>query len=102
MPLEQELSTVERLKAAQAKVKALAGDRDRVIREAGAQERKLEEAYEKLRELGIESPEKMTSKQLQTMAEQLREQLTEKLGTIETQIAKGEKLMAQYNAIEEN
>jgi hypothetical protein len=49
--VNEEKSTAERLKEAQAKVKALASTRDQIIHAAGAEESKLKEAYNKLTEL---------------------------------------------------
>jgi uncharacterized membrane protein len=90
------------LKEIQSKVKELAGKRDQIIRDQGIEERKLEEAYERLRELGIEKPEDLTNEQIQELAEKFQNELTEKLTALETQVAQGEDLMARYRTIQEN
>jgi uncharacterized protein YceH (UPF0502 family) len=90
------------LKEIQQKVKTLAGQRDQIIRDQGIEERKLEEAYEKLRELGITEPEKLSGQEIQDLATKLQAELEEKLTALETQVNAGEKLMAQYQTLQES
>ena len=90
------------LKEIQSKVKELAGKRDQIIRDQGIEERKLEEAYEKLRELGIENPENLSAKEIQDLAVKLQAELEEKLVALETQVNAGEALMAKYQTLQEN
>ncbi|MDA4132824.1 MAG: hypothetical protein OK454_06845, partial [Thaumarchaeota archaeon] len=52
--------------------------------------------YAKLRELGIENPEKMTSKELQALADQKRAELAEKVDALNEQLAQGEQLIKRY------
>jgi hypothetical protein len=87
----------EQLVVLQNKVKKLALSRDQLIRDEGAAQRKLEEAQEKLRELGIET-EGLTSKQLQAKAEALESELGEKLVTLATKVEEGEQLVAKYQS----
>ena len=61
--------TQESLKEIQARVKKLQSTRDEIIGTFKVQESKRDEAYAKLRELGIEKPETMTSKELQALAD---------------------------------
>jgi uncharacterized membrane protein len=84
------------LKDIQAKVKTLASKRDQIIRDQGIEERKLEEAYEKLRELGVEKPEDLSAQEIQDLATKLQAELEEKLTTLDTQVTQGEALMAKY------
>jgi hypothetical protein len=63
-----ELSTSERLKQAQARVKALAASRDQIIGDIRVANQKLKQSYENLRELGVEAPEDLTLKQLSALA----------------------------------
>src|SRR5271156_4601673 len=65
IPMQEQLE--EQLVILQARVKKLTASRDTLIRDQGAAERKLEEAQEKLRELGIET-QGLTSKQLEVEA----------------------------------
>lgn len=80
----------------QTKVKTLASKRDQIIRDQGIEERKLEEAYEKLRELGVENPESLSAQEIQDLATKLQTELDEKLTALETQVTQGEALMAKY------
>lgn len=90
------------LKEIQSKVKELASKRDQIIRDQGIEERKLEEAYEKLRELGVEDPEKLTAQEIQDLATKLQKELEEKLAALETQVKAGEELMAKYQSLQES
>ena len=90
------------LKEIQTKVKELASQRDRIIRDQGIEERKLEEAYEKLRELGIENPEELSAQEIQDLAVKLQTELEEKLAALETQVNAGEQVMAKYQSLQEN
>jgi|SRR5271157_3675691 len=92
--------TQETLKEVQARVKALQGTRDSIIGTFKVQESKRDEAYAKLKELGIENPEKMTSKELQALADQKRAELAEKVSALNEQLAQGEKLIAQYQELQ--
>jgi uncharacterized protein YceH (UPF0502 family) len=85
----------------QNKVKALASKRDQIIRDQGAEERQLEQAYEKLRALGVEKPEELSAQEIQEMADKLQAELTEKLAALDQQVTQGEALMAKYQATQE-
>ena len=91
----------ERLKEANAKVKTLASGRDQIIHDAGIEKQKLTQAYENLRQYGIEA-ETMTEAELQGMASKLQAQLTEWLQSIEEQLTKGDALMKEYQELQEN
>jgi hypothetical protein len=93
--------TQERLKQTKARVTALQSGRDKINQQKGLEQGKLEEAYKKLRDLGIETPESMTGKELQALADQLEVQLQEQLATLEAQLEQGEGLMAQYRDIQQ-
>lgn len=93
--------TQETLKDIQARVKKLQGTRDEIIGTFKVQESKRDEAYAKLRELGIENPEKLTSKELQALADQKRAELAEKVAALNEQLAQGEKLIAQYAQLQQ-
>jgi hypothetical protein len=98
-----ELTTQERLKQAQARVRTLNSSRETIIGDARVEEQKLKQAYDNLRELGIKSPEDMAIKELRELEEALKVKLEEKLSAIETQLAKGEELIKKYNeAVQEN
>jgi hypothetical protein len=97
MELEQ---TQERLKQTKARVIALQSGRDKINQQKGLEQGKLEEAYRKLRELGIENPETMNGKELQALADSLEVQLQEQLTALEAQLEQGESLMAQYRDIQ--
>jgi len=88
-----EKSIQDRLKEAQTRYKALQAQRDQVIHEAGAEENKLTEAYTKLRDLGVEGPEKLTSRQLQELVQSLQTELEQKLAVLETELTNGEQLV---------
>jgi uncharacterized protein involved in exopolysaccharide biosynthesis len=92
--------TQESLKEIQARVKKLQGTRDEIIGTFKVQESKRDEAYAKLRELGIENPDKMTSKELQALADQKRAELAEKVAALNEQLEQGEKLIQQYQELQ--
>lgn len=95
-------STIQdRLRAAQAKVKALNSSREKIIGDARVEEQKLKQAYSSLRESGIENPENMTIKELRTLETSSKVQLEEKLVAVEDQLTKGEELMKKYNELQE-
>jgi hypothetical protein len=93
--------TQESLKEIQSRVKKLQSTRDEIIGTFKVQESKRDEAYAKLRELGIENPEKLTSKELQALADQKRAELAEKVATLNEQLAQGEKLIQQYQELQQ-
>jgi len=88
----------EQLVLVQNRVKKLAVNRDQLIRDQGAAERKLEEAQEKLRELGIEV-EGLSSKQLQEQAEALEAQLSAKVDDLIKKLEEAEALVAKYQSV---
>ncbi len=90
----------ERLQQLKARVTALQSSKDQINREAGIEQRKLDEAYEKLRELGVENPETMSAKTLQELADTAQIQLDEKLTALEGQLTQGETLMAKYQQLQ--
>ena len=96
-----ELSIQDRLRAAQAKVKALNSSREQIIGDARVEEQKLKQAYSNLKELGVENPENMTIKELRALEAEAKAQLEEKLAAVETQLLEGEKLMQKYNELQE-
>lgn len=90
------------LKLVQDQIKIFANKRDQIIGEIGREEGQLENAQAKLRELGIENPESMSAEALEALAQQIQGQLTEKIAALEEQLKTGEKLIAEYNALQEN
>lgn len=96
MELEQ---AQERLKQTKARVIALQSGRDKINQQKGLEQGKLDEAYKKLRELGIENPETLSGKDLQALADSLEGQLNEQLAALETQLEQGESLMKQYREL---
>lgn len=87
----------EQLKEAQARVKALAGKRDQVIRDAGVEEQKLQQAYENLRQLGVPNPENLTKDELIRLSNDTAKTLETHLrGLLET-LDEGEALLEKYN-----
>ena len=87
------------IKQLQEKVKALANKREQVIRDQGAQEQKLEEAYNKLRSLGITDPEKLTAEELEDLATKTQLEFNQKVAELEQQIEQGEALLAKHQEI---
>jgi hypothetical protein len=93
--------TQESLKQLQGRVRSLQGTRDEIIGAFRVQESKRDEAYAKLRELGIENPEKMTSKELQALADQKRAELAQKVTTLDEQLAQGEEQIRKYQELQQ-
>ena len=91
----------ERLQAAKARVTALQSGRDKINQQKGLEQGKLDEAYRKLRELGIENPEALSGKELQALSDNLEVRLNEQLAALETQLEQGESLMAQYRELQQ-
>ena len=96
-----EVSIQDRLRIAQAKVKALNSSREKIIGDARVEEQKLKQAYSNLKDSGIENPESMTVKELRTLEASSKAQLEEKLIAIEDQLSKGEELIQKYNELQE-
>jgi hypothetical protein len=97
-----ELSIQDRLRAAQAKVKNLNTNREKIIGDARVEEQKLKQAYSNLRELGVEDPENMTTEELRALEEESKTLLEQRLVAIEDQLVKAEKLMDKYNQLQES
>ena len=91
----------ESLTEIQNRVKKLQGTRDEIIGTFKVQESKRDEAYAKLRELGIENPEKLTSKELQALAEAKRAELAEKVTALNAQLEQGEQLIKKYQELQQ-
>jgi hypothetical protein len=96
-----DLSIQDRLRTAQAKVKALNSNREKIIGDARVEEQQLKQAYSNLKDSGIENPENLTIKELRTLEVSSKAQLEEKLVAVEDQLAKGEELMQKYNELQE-
>jgi len=88
----------EQIVVLQTRVKKLGTNRDALIRDQGAAERKLEEAQEKLRTLGIEV-EGLDSKQLQKKAEELEAALAVKVTELTATVEEGEALVTKYQSV---
>ena len=93
--------TQETLKEIQTRVKKLQGTRDEILGTFKVQESKRDEAYVKLKEQGIENPEKMSSKELQALADSKRVELSEKITSLNEQLTQGEKLIQQYQELQQ-
>ena len=93
--------TQETLKQIQARAKALQGTRDQIMRQQAAQEQRRDDAYKNLRQLGIESPESMTAKQLQALSDEKKAELAEKVTALEEQLTQGEALVAKFNELQQ-
>jgi hypothetical protein len=93
--------TQDTLKEVQARVKALQSTRDSIIGTFKVQESKRDEAYDKLRTLGIENPEKMSSKELQALADTKRAELAEKVSALNDQLTQGEQLVKKYAELQQ-
>ena len=85
----------EQLRDLQRRVKLLATNRDTIIRDAGVQEQKLLEAYQKLRDLGIDSPENLSEVELQALAQKLQAELTTAIVELTNTVEEGERLLAK-------
>lgn len=88
----------EQLELLQSRVKKLSALRDQLIRDEGAAARKLEEAQEKLRVLGIETTG-LGSKELQAQAEALEAELEAKMVELTAEVEKGEQLVEKYQQV---
>jgi hypothetical protein len=97
-----EQSVQDRLRAAQAKVKTLSVNREKIIGDARVEEQRLKQAYSNLKESGVENPEGMTVKELRTLESSFKAQLEKELTAIEGKLVEGEDLMKKYNELQEN
>lgn len=93
--------TQETLREIQGRVKNLQGTRDEILGAFKVQESKRDEAYAKLRELGIVDPEKMSAKALQELADSKRAELAEKVSALNEQLAQGEQLIKKYAELQQ-
>jgi hypothetical protein len=89
------MTVEEQLKDLQRRVKLLATNRDNIIRDVGIQEQKLKEAHQKLRDLGIQDPEKMTDEDLEQLAADLQSKLTAAIAELTELVEEGEKLLVK-------
>lgn len=96
------MTTQERLKQAQAKVRTLMSSREKIVGDARVEEQKLKQAYAALKELGIENAESMSITELRALKVESEAKLEQLLETIEAQLVKGEELMKKYNELQEN
>jgi hypothetical protein len=87
------------LKSIQASVKTLGAQRDRLNRDAGVEERRVQESIEKLKELGIEAPDKLSVAQLSKLRDAAQEELRVKIDLLKGKVEEGQALMAEYEAI---
>lgn len=94
--------TQETLKEVQARVKALQSTRDSIIGTFRVQEARRDEAYDRLKELGIANPEKLTSTELQALADAKRAELTEKVAALTAQLTQGEQLIQKYAELQQS
>jgi hypothetical protein len=86
--------TEQKIQALQDRVKVLALKRDETMRLIGGEEQKLQEAYAKLRELGVDNPNKLTVKELEELTEKLQSQLDGAVIELTAKVEEGEKLLA--------
>lgn len=93
--------TQETLREIQGRVKNLQGTRDEILGAFKVQESKRDEAYAKLRELGIQNPEGMSAKALQELADAKRAELAEKVSALNEQLAQGEQLIKKYAELQQ-
>ena len=93
--------TAETLKQVQSRVKALQTSRDQIMRQQAVQEQKRDEAYRNLRQLGVETPENMTAKQLQSLADEKKIELGEKVQALEEQLSQGESLVSKFQELQQ-
>ena len=93
--------TQETLREIQGRVKNLQGTRDEIVGAFKVQESKRDEAYAKLRELGIQNPETMSAKVLQELADAKRSELADKVSALNEQLAQGEQLIKKYQDLQQ-
>lgn len=93
--------TQETLKQLQARVKTLQTSRDQIMRVQAQQEQKRDEAYRNLKELGIESPEGLTSKQMQALADEKKAELAERVKALDEQLTQGEGLITKFQELQQ-
>ena len=93
--------TQETLREIQGRVKNLQGTRDEIVGAFKVQESKRDEAYAKLRELGIQNPENMSAKELQALADAKRAELADKVSALNEQLAQGEQLIKKYQDLQQ-
>ena len=74
--------------------------RDSILREQAVQQQKQNEAYKNLRQNGIESPEGMTAKQLQALADEKKKELEQKVVVLEEQLSQGESLVSKFQELQ--
>ncbi len=89
----------QQLAQLQARTKTLTAHRDKLLRDTGIAERKLEESVEKLKELGVDASG-LGSKELQALAEGFEAQLAEKVAELTGRVEEGEALVAKYQAVQ--
>jgi len=77
------------------RVKELATKRDGIIRQAGSEEQKLQEAYARLSDLGTPDAAKLSTDALEELNNQLQEQLVTAVAELTAKVEEGERLLAK-------
>ena len=95
---ENKTDYMARLTKVQAEARTITAKRDNLNREAGAEERKVSEAYEQLHQLGIikDASERLSLEQLQKLRDEAQDKLDTALVEIEAQVAEGNRLLSEY------
>lgn len=93
--------TQDTLKQLKARVNALQASRDQIMRVQAQQESKRDEAYRNLKQLGIENPEELSSKQMQALADEKKAELAEKVKELDDQLSQGEKLITKFQELQQ-
>jgi DNA repair exonuclease SbcCD ATPase subunit len=88
----------EELKTLQTKVKALVVKREGLIRDAGVEERKVQEAIEKLAELGIDAA-KLSVEELENLRVRQQSELEATLSTLNAKVTEADALVAAYEKV---
>jgi hypothetical protein len=90
----------ERLSAVKADVLTLTGRRDQLNREAGVEERRVQEAYDKLKALELvpSASSRLTASELEALRAEAQASLDATLVAIEVRLAEGKRLLADYDA----
>ena len=86
---------VAELKSIQERAKKLVGNRDQVLRDIGIEER-LQQVYERLKDLGIENIEDLGKDELEELINTTKDQVEKELKLLTGVLEEGEKLFQKY------
>jgi septal ring factor EnvC (AmiA/AmiB activator) len=93
-----ERNILEELKSAQAAVKTLNTQREKLLGDKGREEQRLADAVESLKVLGVDNADKLSIFDMEALRDGAQADLIKALDAVQQQIASAKAVLAQYDA----